>query len=63
VNWRSAPWARAFTSTAPVRSTIQALACRQLLPPKNTVIFMVVVKEYANQLTFASYENEILYCE
>jgi len=28
--------ARAFTSTAPARSTIQASACRQLLSPKLT---------------------------
>jgi len=30
----SAPWARALTSTAPARSTIQLLACRQLPLPK-----------------------------
>jgi len=34
VNCRNAPWARAFTSTAPARSTIQASACRQLPSPK-----------------------------
>ena len=33
VNCRSAPWARAFTSTAPARSTVQAPACRQLPSP------------------------------
>jgi len=33
-NCRSPPWARAFTSTAPARSTIQALACCQLPSPK-----------------------------
>ena len=36
VNCRSAPWARAFTSTAPARSTIQASACRELPSPKLT---------------------------
>jgi len=36
VNRRSAPWARAFTSTALARSTIQASACRQLPSPKST---------------------------
>jgi len=34
VNCRNAPWAKAFTSTAPARSTIQASACRQLPSPK-----------------------------
>jgi len=34
VNCRSAPWARALTSTAPARSTIQASACRQLPSPQ-----------------------------
>jgi len=34
VNCRSAPWARAFTSSAPARSTIQASTCRQLSSPK-----------------------------
>ena len=34
VNCRSAPWARAFTSTTPARSTFQASACRQLPSPK-----------------------------
>jgi len=29
-------WARAFTSTAPARSTIQVSACRQLPSPKLT---------------------------
>jgi len=36
VNCRSAPWARAFTSTAPARSTIQASACRYLPSTKLT---------------------------
>jgi len=36
VNCRSAPWARAFTSNAPARRTIQASACRQLPSPKLT---------------------------
>jgi len=36
VNCRNAPWARAFTSTAPVRSTIQVSACRHLPSPKLT---------------------------
>ena len=36
VNFRSAPWARAFTSTSPTRSTIQASACRQQSLPKLT---------------------------
>jgi len=35
VNFRSACWARAFTSTALARSTIQASACRQLPLPKS----------------------------
>jgi len=35
VNRRCAPWARAFTSTAPARNTIQAQACRQLWPRIN----------------------------
>ena len=36
VNCCSAPWAIAFTSTTPARSTIQASACRQLSSPKLT---------------------------
>ena len=35
VNCRSAPWVRAFTSTAPARRKFQASACRQLLPSPN----------------------------
>jgi len=34
VHCHSAPWARAFTSTAPARSTIEASACCQLPSPK-----------------------------
>ena len=34
VNCRSDPWIRAFTSTAPARSAIQASACRKLPWPK-----------------------------
>jgi len=36
VNCRSASWARAFTSTASARSTIQASVCRQFSSPKLT---------------------------
>jgi len=36
VNLRSAPWARAFTSTARAKNTIQASACRQLPSPRFT---------------------------
>ena len=42
VNCRSAPWARAFTSTAPARSTIQASACRQL--PSSNWVFLLCTK-------------------
>jgi len=34
VNCRNAPWARAFTSDASVRSTFEVSTCCQLPPPK-----------------------------
>jgi len=52
VNCRSVPWARAFTSIAPARSTIQASACRELPSPKLTnkknIYVYIPMDQYAN---------------
>ena len=51
MNCRSAPWARAFTSTAPARSTFQASACRQLPSPKLTKkMLLYIMSDYCEIL-------------
>jgi len=45
VNLRSAPWARAFTATAPKKNIIQASVCRQLSLKKSVALHAINKKK------------------
>ena len=59
VNCCSAPWARAFTATAPARSTIQSSDCRQLSSPKYYKIYYITLTCSMSFVTFLVLSNDL----